>query len=370
VGESQSQMGTPPQIGGENYCNNGAIFCIQSDSELYPYKCELKQRINLLKYIIRYHEFYSKIKNDKKNLKTLKKNINTKSPINDLENKIELKIKYFKSDYESPSKTPQTTQISCANQDDDDVEEVLPPVEEDHETDDFPVKLTLFGNILTDAINEFIEQIYSGGQRGGGPTEEEEKITVSNKIVDEIADRQIEKAEKDAAIEINNLDEIELNSDKEILICKIKIALDETIKEIREEANKTKNEIEKVLQESSPTSSPESSIPSSPKSYQQEDDSQETTIGSPPKRELDIDVNRSFDSQGNRLSTPIKKPKQDPGYMKSTTSSYAKTRKNGGTSGRNPQHKSTRRKNKKSPKRKTIKKRKMHKRNKTRRQRK
>ena len=239
---------------------NVGIFKIQSDDEKYPIKCELKQRINLLKFIVRYNEFIVHIKNDKVKLKIINKQINTKSLTYDLKSKVSLLItdggyKKLQELYKSPNKTPnkpiakkivlspvkfQTDSLSSSSDTasdldsqetvlgtgsetppvqltpspvqltptqvqsipplstppgrqstpndslvfksnttsvntspfqqspmrytsdepvcrdtDDDLEEVLPPIEEADEEKEFSVKLTLFGNIFSELINEF-----------------------------------------------------------------------------------------------------------------------------------------------------------------------------------------------------------------------
>ena len=87
--------------------NVDGIHTIQPEKESYPYKCELKQRINLLKFILRFQEF-DETNTDKNDKQIISKLITSKSTVEDLNSKLNLvNYKNLQDTYESPRKTPQ-----------------------------------------------------------------------------------------------------------------------------------------------------------------------------------------------------------------------------------------------------------------------
>jgi hypothetical protein len=84
------------------------IHTIQSNNDLYPYKRELKQRINLLKFILRFQNFYEVEQNVHDHKVIINKPITSTSTVRELNSKLNLvNYKNLQDTYESPGKTPQ-----------------------------------------------------------------------------------------------------------------------------------------------------------------------------------------------------------------------------------------------------------------------
>ena len=139
--------------------NKRGIHKIKPENEWYPYKCQLKQRINLLKFILRFKLFSNSFKSYKK---TISKPITAKSKLDVLNSKLNL-VNYddLQNKYESPLKTPITIKRQKTNEcaksitildpiDDEDMGQVLPPIEDnDIDTENKFVRESFFGNIIS-----------------------------------------------------------------------------------------------------------------------------------------------------------------------------------------------------------------------------
>ena len=147
--------------------NKRGIHKIEPENKLYPYKCQLKQRINLLKFILRFKLFSNSFKSYKK---TISKPITAKSKLDVLNSKLKL-VNYddLQNKYESPLKTPITIKRLKTNEcaksitildpiDDEDMGQVLPPIEDnDIDTENKFVRESFFGNIIS-CLYSFFEE--------------------------------------------------------------------------------------------------------------------------------------------------------------------------------------------------------------------
>lgn len=321
---------------------NSGVFNIQSSNDLYPLKCQLKQRLQLLKFIVRYLLLQDNIKNPE-NKKLLKKQINTRSPIIDLNVKVKIlnDVRYDKivSDYPSPQKTPEKQLINCT--DNDDIEEVLPPREDDDEPDEIPIKLSFFGNILSSVTNTF-RNIFDTFTKNLNNKNDSNVMDTDN--------NQTEQNINDVTREVNNAVN-EVVSDANVDISEIKYEtsnedISNAVNETKEEINQEKNKIIEMIRNIFRLDARKRGLDESNK---EENITKSSDNGGLRRRKK-----QNTESTTNNQQTPY-----------NLRSTVGKLKTEGGSS-KKPAV--TRRKNKKIFKRKTMKKRKIPKRkNKTRR---
>ena len=165
--------------------NNGIIdkidpiHQIEPHNKLYPYKYELKQRINLLKFILRFQEFYGE-KNSSSDRFLIVKPIISTSKLEVLNNKLKLVVDYKKlqSTYASPKKTPlrmdvdhssqrsaiTNTSVTCDDDvdddDEDDVRIILPGVTEEEIEERNFFSITYFENYFNGLFSYFQSNSY------------------------------------------------------------------------------------------------------------------------------------------------------------------------------------------------------------------
>jgi hypothetical protein len=297
-----------------NNRENG-IHKIRPNNESYRLKCQLKQRINLLKFIVRNHTFMTSLDERQQNVMNLAIVNNTKVTV--LQAKFIALSSYtgfmdrrgyhaLQTQFGSPIKTPNssqdeavpTTQSLPTTLSDDDVYEILPPLDDSEQ---------------------------------GEPSEEEN-------IIKTIFDKFYSKVTRFVSFYLNS------NVNKVVPVDEIVVPVDEIVNKATEEID---NEIQQTIQDRQREDQPthrEKEIARHSLTLTTNDRKNTTSIISwigETLRGLYFHSGSKMDDSGG------------------SRKKYKKTKK------------ITRRKNKKSPKRKTIKKRKIPKRNaKTRRQRK
>ncbi len=204
-----------------NNHENG-IHKIRPDNELYRLKCQLKQRINLLKFIVRNDTFMTSLDNPQQSVMKLAILNSTKTIV--LQLKLDELINYtndmgnkgyyaLQKLFGSPTKTPNssqdeevpTTQSLPTTLSDDDVDEILPPLddsEQDEPSEEENIKKTIFDKFYS-KVTRFVSSFYKENSVNKVVPLDEEKIVndATQEINEEIQQPRQEQPTEDQPTE-------------------------------------------------------------------------------------------------------------------------------------------------------------------------
>lgn len=196
--------------------NENGIHTIEPNDELYRLKCQLKQRINLLKFIVRNDTFMNSLDEHKKSVMKLAILNSTKTIV--LQSKLQVLSSYtndgvnkgyrvLQKQFGSPTKTPNSSQHeevpttpSPPTKPSDNVDEILPPLddsEQDEPSEEENINNTIFDNFYS-KVTLFVDSLFYHEADKVVPVDESQVVEIVNKV-----NKETERIVKNATDKIN-----------------------------------------------------------------------------------------------------------------------------------------------------------------------